>query len=321
LSKITKQPQAGPAGKSSGSLVFACLQDLLSYHRRIAPGRNAILAPNYDPITYTALWHSAAAVRHELRSLGIGQADRVAVVLPNGPETVVATLAVATAAVCAPLNPSFAADEWHRYFGDLQVAALLTRPDMQSASRGVAHALGIPVFDLLPRRDEGPAAFSLQASGPHRGIADDLPPTGGDDAFILLTSGTTSRPKTVPLTHASVCLSAHNAGAVLALGPGDRLLNVLPLYHAHGLISGVLAGLAAGSTVVSTAGFDADAFYRWLSDFRPTWYTAVPTMHRALLAVADRHKSDDTPCGSFAQPQRRCPLLSLASWKPCLACR
>jgi amino acid adenylation domain-containing protein len=263
----------------------------LSYHRRIAPGRHAILAPNYDPITYTALWHSAAAVRHELRSLGIGQADRVAVVLPNGPETVVATLAVASAAVCAPLNPSFAADEWHRYFGDLQVAALLTRRDMQSASRGVAHALGIPVFDLLPRRDEGPAAFGLQASGPRRGIADDLPPTGGDDAFLLLTSGTTSRPKTVPLTHASVCLSAHNAGAVLALGPGDRLLNVLPLYHAHGLISGVLAGLAAGSTVVSTSGFDADAFYRWLSDFRPTWYTAVPTMHRALLAVADRHKS------------------------------
>ena len=145
MSKITKQPQAGPAGKSSGSLVFSCLQDLLSYHRRIAPGRNAILAPNYDPITYTALWHSADAVRHELRSLGIGQADRVAVVLPNGPEAVVATLAVASAAVCAPLNPSFAADEWHRYFGDLQVAALLTRRDMQSASRGVAHALGIPV--------------------------------------------------------------------------------------------------------------------------------------------------------------------------------
>ena len=134
--------------------MFSCLQDLFSYHRR---------------------------------SLGIGQADRVAVVLPNGPETVVATLAVASAAVCAPLNPSFAADEWHRYFGALQVAALLTRRDMQSASRGVAHALGIPVFDLLPRRDEGPGAFSLQASGPRRAVADDPPPTGGDDAFILLT--------------------------------------------------------------------------------------------------------------------------------------
>lgn len=303
--------------------MFSCLQDLLSYHRRIAPGRNAILAPNYDPITYTALWHSADAVRHELRSLGIGQADRVAVVLPNGPEAVVATLAVASAAVCAPLNPSFAADEWHRYFGDLQVAALLTRRHMQSASRGVAHALGIPVFDLLPRRDEGLGAFSLQASGPRRGIADDLPPTGGDDAFILLTSGTTSRPKTVPLTQASVCLSAYNAGAVLALGPGDRLLNVLPLYHAHGLISGLLAGLAAGSTVVSTSGFDADAFYRWLSDFQPTWYTAVPTMHRALLAVADRHKSSIRR-HSLRLIRSASAALSageLSELNPCLACR
>ena len=65
-----------------------------------------------------------------------------------------------------------------------------------------------------------------------------------------MTSGTTSRPKMVPLTHASVCQSAHNAGAVLQLDAVDRLLNVLPLFHAHGLISGLLTALAAGSTVV-----------------------------------------------------------------------
>ena len=216
-----------------------------------------------------------------------------------------------------PLNPSFAADEWHRYFGDLQVAALLTRRDMQSASRGVAHALGIPVFDLLPRRDEGLGAFSLQASGPRRGIADDLPPTGGDDAFILLTSGTTSRPKTVPLTQASVCLSAYNAGAVLALGPGDRLLNVLPLYHAHGLISGVLAGLAAGSTVVSTSGFDADCLLPLAERLPTNLVHSGP--HNASRAAGGGRSSQVqhptiTPCGSFAQPQPRCPLVSLASW-------
>ena len=111
-----------------------------------------------------------------------------------------------------------------------------------------------------------------------------------DDAFILLTSGTTSRPKMVPLTHASVCLSAYNVGAALALGPRDRLLNVLPLFHAHGLISGVLAALAAGSSVVCTPGFDAAAFFGWLTEFRPTWYTAVPAIHRAVLSAAGRHK-------------------------------
>ena len=94
----------------------------------------------------------------------------------------------------------------------------------------------------------------------------------------------------VPLTHASVCLSAHNVGATLALGPQDRLLNVLPLFHAHGLISGLLAALAAGSSVVCTPGFDPAAFFGWLTEFRPTWYTAVPTIHRALLSAADREK-------------------------------
>ena len=100
----------------------------------------------------------------------------------------------------------------------------------------------------------------------------------------------------VPLTHASVCLSAYNAGAALALGPRDRLLNVLPLFHAHGLISGLLTALAAGSTVVCTPGFDPDAFFGWLTEFRPTWYTAVPAIHRALLSAADRHKHSIRRC-------------------------
>src|SRR4029077_795118 len=110
------------------------------------------------------------------------------------------------------------------------------------------------------------------------------------DAFILMTSGTSSRPKMVPLTHAAVCLSARNVGENLALGPRDRLLNVLPLFHGHGLISGVLAGLAAGSSVVCTPGFDATAFFGWLTEFRPTWYTAVPAIHQAILREADPHQ-------------------------------
>ncbi|HKH00998.1 MAG TPA: condensation domain-containing protein, partial [Bradyrhizobium sp.] len=97
-------------------------------------------------------------------------------------------------------------------------------------------------------------------------------------------------------THANVCLSAHNVGAVLALAPRDRLLSVLPLFHGHGLISGVLAALAAGSSVVCTPGFDAAAFFGWLKEFRPTWYTAVPPIHRALLSEAGRHKHSAERC-------------------------
>ncbi len=202
MSKTIKQLQHEPAGQKAGSRAFSCLQDLLACYGRTAPGRNAILAPGRPPVTYGALCARVNDVVRGLRSLGVGRSDRVAVVLPNGPEAAVAMIAVAAGAVCVPLNPGFTADEWQRYFGDLRVSALLTRADMDSASRGVAHTLGIPVIDLSPRPSEGPGAFSVVGSATRHTVDGELA-SSADDAFILLTSGTSSRPKMVPLTHAS----------------------------------------------------------------------------------------------------------------------
>ena len=296
MSRLVKGVQGGPAGKRADGRVFSHLEELLAHYARVAPGRDAILAPDRGPVTYGALRVRVNEAVRELRSLGVGPTDRVAVALPAGAETGVAVLAVATSAVCVPLNPSFTADEWQRYFGDLQVTALLTRADMDSASRGVAHSLGLPVIDLSPQPGKGPCAFNLVGSRARSLVSGERTPSADDDAFILMTSGTTARPKMVPLTHASVCRSGHNAGAVLQLEPGDRLLNVLPLFHAHGLISGLLTALAAGSTVVCTPRFDPDAFFGWLTEFQPTWYTAVPSVHRALLSAADRHKPSIRQC-------------------------
>jgi acyl-CoA synthetase (AMP-forming)/AMP-acid ligase II/acyl carrier protein/NRPS condensation-like uncharacterized protein len=289
LSKFIKELQNGTARKSARRRSFSCLQDLLSDYGRNAPDRYAILAPGRLPMTYGALWMQANDVVRGLRSVGVGRADRVAVALPDGPEAAVATIAVAAGAVCVPLNPGFTDDEYQRYFGELHLAALLTSADLNSASRRVAHILGIPVIDVSTRPNEGAGAFSIVGQAPQR-VVDDEFASSADDAFILLTSGSTSRPKTVPLTHASVCLSAHNVCAALALGSGDRLLSVLPLFHGHGLISGLLAALAAGSSVVCTPGFDVTGFFGWLTEFRPTWYTAVPAIHRALLSGAHPHK-------------------------------
>ena len=266
-----------------------CIGDLLAYYGRTASDRNAILTPGRAPLTYGALWRRTNDAVRVLRNLGVGRGDRVAVVLPDGVDAAVATIAVAAGAVCVPLYPGFTADEWQRYFRHLRVAALVSRAEVGSASRGVAQTLGIPVIDLSPRSSEGPDAFSLVGSATRRTVVGELAGTA-DDAFILLTSGTTSRPKMVPLTHASVCLSAYNVGAVVALSSRDRLLNVLPLFHGHGLISGLLAALAAGSSVVCAPGFDSADFFSWLTEFRPTWYTAVPSIHRALLSEASRYK-------------------------------
>src|SRR5262249_54526170 len=110
----------------------------------------------------------------------------------------------------------------------------------------------------------------------------------GDVALVLHTSGTTSRPKLVPLSQRNICSSAENIAASLALAPNDRCLSVMPLFHIHGLIGAMLASLAANASVVCTPGFHASSFFDWLVEFRPTWYTAVPTMHQSVLGQASR---------------------------------
>ena len=131
----------------------------------------------------------------------------------------------------------------------------------ETPAREVAAKLGIPVIDLTPRSDGPAGAFDL--SSPE--IAGDCLPGAAapdDIALVLHTSGTTSRPKIVPLSHRNVCASARNIGEVLALAPDDRCLNVMPLFHIHGLIAAVLSSLAAGGSVWCSPGFNALRFFR-----------------------------------------------------------
>ncbi len=236
-----------------------------------------------NSVSYGELWVCAERVRQQLRQSGVAAHDRVAVVLPRGVDNAIALVVVAAAAVCVPINPDFTPDELQRYFANLKLAALVTSGDAKPASRKVAQALEIPVLDVALRASA--ADFDLTSSPRGaRMAAGEVGPD--DDAFVLLTSGTAAHPKMVPLTQASVCLSAVNAGTVLSLTAADRLLNVLPLFHAHGLISGLLTALAAGSSVICTKGFDGVSFFNWLNELQPSWYTAVPTIHRAVLAAA-----------------------------------
>ncbi|WP_454624934.1 amino acid adenylation domain-containing protein [Bradyrhizobium cenepequi] len=292
MSDVAATPSQGPAGRSTGGQAlscikaFSCIGDILDFYSRSAPDRTAVLAPGRGAVTYAELATRTSDTVRQLRRLGIAQADRVAVVLPRGVDNALALIAVATAAICIPVNPDLTGDELQRYFSELELAALVTSAEAGSASRAAAHALGVAVIDLSPRAGQGLGAFELAGSSVGPAIVGGAA-GGGDDAFILLTSGTAARPKMVPLTHASVCLSAYNAAVVFALGPQDRLLNMLPLFHAHALISGLLTALAAGSSVICTAGFDPVSFFTCLKELEPTWYTAVPTIHRALLSASE----------------------------------
>jgi acyl-CoA synthetase (AMP-forming)/AMP-acid ligase II len=273
----------------------------------IASGRDdavAIAARDAPPLTYAALRTLLDRTQRSLNELGIGRGDRVAIVLPNGPEMAAAFLCVASAAASAPLNPAYRQDEFEFYLEDLKAKALIVEAGSESPALRAAEKLGVALITLTPEPQAGAGAFRLlgnpvvgrasvdavvdRVGRPQRARLQTAEPD--DVALILHTSGTTSRPKIVPLRHANIWTSARNIAASLELSDHDRALNVMPLFHIHGLIAGLSAPLSRGGAVFCTPGFDALKFFAEMEEARPTWYTAVPTMHQAILTRAGRHK-------------------------------
>jgi acyl-CoA synthetase (AMP-forming)/AMP-acid ligase II len=257
-----------------------------------AAAATALHAPGGRPLTYEALRGLVARTAASLRAAGVAQADRVAIVLPNGPEMAASFVAVACAAAACPLNPSYRAEEFEFYLTDLKARALLVEQGSSSPAVAVARQLGVSVLELVPG-SAGSGDFTIAGIDALAGDAGGAP-APGDVALILHTSGTTSRPKIVPLSHANVCASAGNVARTLALVRDDRALNIMPLFHIHGLIAGLLAPLSVGSTIYCTPGFNALKFFSWMAESRPTWYTAVPTMHQAIVARAPHNRETIT---------------------------
>ena len=245
----------------------------------------AIVAPGTVPLSYGGLRALVEATIAALNGFGVGRNDRVAIVLPNGPDMATAFIGIASGATAAPLNPSYKADEFEFYMSDVKAKALVVEAGSNSPAIEVARKLGMKVIVLHPEHAKGAGAFSLNcdaASGDClKGHAE-----ADEVALILHTSGTTSRPKIVPLSQRNVSVSAGNIAETLAFTPNDCGLNVMPLFHIHGLMAGVLAPLSAGGRVFCTPGFNALRFFAWMEEAKPTWYTAVPTMHQAILTRA-----------------------------------
>ena len=241
------------------------------------------------PLTHGELRALAGRTIAELNSFGIGRNDRVAMVVPNGPEMAAGFIAIACGATTAPLNPAYKAEEFDFYLSDLNARALVIQQGMDSPARAVAAARNIPVIELIP---QGPAGnFTLVPEHKLSGVAEKPGPAQAQDiALVLHTSGTTSRPKIVPLSHRNVTASAYHIGETLQLTPDDVCLNIMPLFHIHGLIGATLSAIAAGGAVFCTPGFNAFRFFAQFDAVRPSWYTAVPTMHQAIEGLAARNK-------------------------------
>jgi oxalate---CoA ligase len=246
--------------------------------------RAALVLPE-DSRTLSLADLEAAVVRlaGQLRSLGIQRGDRVALVLPPGRaflEVLFAVLAVGAAA--APLNPAYTKDEYDFYLHDLEATLLLLPDDTLHAPRAAA-APTIAIVDVV--EDE---PTTLVADG--RPVESKAPfEVGGpeDIALLLHTSGTTSRPKQVPLLQRNLMASARAIANHYRLTPEDVSYAAMPLFHVHGLVASVLAALYAGGSIVVPRRFTPHRFWSHARAHGVTWFSAGPTLHQMMLEKID----------------------------------
>ena len=266
-----------------------CIADMIQAWGDFSPQATALTAPGRAALTFEGLYAQVAYVACTLHALGITRNDRVAIVLPNGPEMAAAFLGVAAGATAAPLNPTYRAEEFDFYLGDLNTKALIVQENVESAAREIAESRDIPIIHLSPNPNDAAGLFTLNGNRPdgeERGQFAEP----DDVALVLHTSGTTARPKIVPLTHINLCTSAGNIQGMLELVSSDRCLNVMPLFHIHGLVGVLLSSLRAGASVICSPGCQAPVFFDWVDECQPTWYSAVPSMHQAILVRAEQNR-------------------------------
>ena len=234
-----------------------------------------------------------------LHQFGITQGDRLCVIIPNGPEAAVCFLGMSLFCTYAPLSTKLTPSALQFEFEDLPAKAIVVwagLPDSDDILKVATSCGNLPVIELVPSTEDV-GLFKLQwRSGtaqlsPH--IAGRVWPTRDDVALVLHTSGTTNKPKVVPLSHGNISCGGLCISSTLRLSKSDICINIMPLFHIHGISVNVLVTALAGSSLYATTGFaGGEEFFRALQESPPpTWYSAVPTMHQEILNHAEEHKA------------------------------
>ena len=266
------------------------LLELIDAQARARPSSVAILAPDRLPISYGALLRQVEYVGASLAAMGLGRGQRVALTLPNGPETAVAILSTMSWATCVPLNPA-ADEELCRFLlAQVRAAALVIAEGATPPSARAACVLGVPIVRLAFAPGDAAGIFSLSTDTPRAAVAAQRP-RAEDIALLLPTSGTTARPKIVRSTHRGQVAAFASCARLLRLTSADRCLCVAPLFTGSAIRRNLGPALAAGASIVCTPAFDASAFIDWLETLHPTYYTGSPTMQGAVCEALERRGS------------------------------
>ncbi len=253
------------------------------------PGRPALLAPGRRALTYGGLADLLESTERTLFDLELGPPARVATLLPNGPETAALSLALLCSGCLAPMNPALRESDVRDALEVMRIDALVVPRGSGFISPETLAGLGVVRIEIESTPAEPAGTFVLRAEPTTRAVRPHH--RAADTALLLPTSGTTGGPKIVPLSRANLLASAESVAAALELTPDDRCLSLMPLFHIHGLVANLLAPHLCGSASFQPGPFDGLRFFAWLEEAQPTWFSAVPTMHQAILARAARNAS------------------------------
>ncbi|KAG6517770.1 probable CoA ligase CCL9 [Zingiber officinale] len=275
---------------------FATLTAVLRKAAADFPSRRAVFVPGRLELSHDRLHQLVDATAARFAASGVRAGDVVALAFPNTVELVIVFLAVIRArGVAIPLNSAYTQEEFVFYLSDSEAKLLVTSAEGNAAAEAAAEQLGIP--RAAASLSDASGALELTLPG---GEEDGAALLAGrindpsDVALFLHTSGTTSRPKGVPLTQLNLAASVKNIKSVYRLTEADSTVIVLPLFHVHGLMAALLSSLSAAASVTLPAAgrFSASTFWADMVASGATWYTAVPTIHQILL---DRHSARPEP--------------------------
>ena len=246
----------------------------------IIPGKPALT------VSYQKLSADVKAFQQKLASVGLTAQAAVSIALPNTYEFIVSFIAVSwQRAIAAPLNSAYKQSEFEFYIDDLSSAIALVSKGAFAADAAAVRAArkyNAAIAECYYNGSE--VVLDVKEHGKLAGKTAPLESAQPDDvALVLHTSGTTGRPKAVPLTHRNLLRTMKNIQGTYQLTPKDRTMLVMPLFHVHGLLAGFLAPLASGGSVVVPLKFSASVFWQDFADHNANWYTAVPTIHQILL--------------------------------------
>ncbi|MDZ8084992.1 MAG: acyl--CoA ligase [Nostoc sp. DedQUE12b] len=248
----------------------------------------ALVTPEGRSLTYKQLRENVIGLVSQLNSFGLKRGERIAIAMTNGSPMAISFLAAALCGTAAPLNPKYKQEEFAFYYQDTQAKALITL--FEGSEAAIASVTPDMILINAKINTDGTLSFESVKTGLEPAeSANPIAPNADDIAMILHTSGTTSRPKRVPIRHRNLIASAGNLISAYSLTAADTTLCLMPLFHVHGLVGCLLATLASGGTLVCPNGFNALEFWKLVDIYKPTWYSAAPTMHQTILARANRN--------------------------------